>query len=299
MTFNTFRWRCLVAVAALAATLIPAVAQEQAPGRHFLWHVTAPSGATAWLLGSVHVLTERYYPLSPVIENAFSTSRTLVEEVDLDEMDNPATMMALASKAMLPSGQTLDRLVSRETFDAVRLRAEQHGVPLMLLQRMKPWMAAVTLTTAELTRAGFDSELGIDRYFFNRAKDAGMPRRALETVAYQFDRLDGLTPALQEASLGAMLADIDTQAANVERIANAWRDGNVATLEDLLFEGFREAPELAERLLYERNRNWVPHVERCLSEDAGCFIVVGAAHLAGPDSLVQLLRNRKFTVVQH
>ena len=195
-------------------------------------------------------------------------------------------MIGLMGKATLPQGQTLDQIVSAETFAAVRTRAEANGIPLMLLQRMKPWMAAVALTSSELTKAGFDSDLGIDKHFFDRAKAAAMPRRALETVAYQFDRLDGLAGSMQEESLKAMLADIDTQASNVETLAGAWRKGDTATVEQLLHEGFSDSPAIAERLLFERNRNWVAPVEACLSEGARCFVVVGAAHLVGPNSLV-------------
>lgn len=284
-------------LAVMAAAAVASV-HGQEPARHFLWKVTAASGAEAYLLGSVHVLTPAFYPLDPAIDRAFQASAVLVEEVDLDEMANPATMIGLVAKAMLPEGQTLDRVVARDTYEAIRARAESHGVPLALLQRMKPWMAAVTLTTAALTRAGFDSALGIDKHFFDRAKAAGMPRRALETVAYQFDRLDGLGAGMQEASLKAMLADIDQQAGNIEALAAAWKGGDAATIARLLHDSFKDEPELAERLLYERNRNWVPHVERCLTENARCFVVVGAAHLVGPQSLVDLLRERKHTVVQ-
>jgi len=286
-------WVCALLIAGGSA----AIAAQGAP-RHFLWKVTSPTGGEAYLLGSVHVLTKSYYPLSPVIEQAFAQSKVLVEEVDLDEMNDPATMMGLMGKAMLPDGQTLDQVVSKETFAAIRTRAEHNGVPMLLLQRMKPWMAAVALISSELTRAGFDGALGIDRHFYDRAKASGMPRRALETVAYQFDRMDGLTGTLQEASLKALLADIDAQATNIETLAEAWRGGDTATLERLLFEGFKDSPEITERLLLERNRNWVAPVEKCLAEQSRCFVVVGAAHLVGPDSLVQLLRARKHTVQQ-
>lgn len=282
----------------LLGLLSGALSSAQEPARHFLWKVTSPQGREAYLLGSIHVLSKGFYPLSNEIDRAFVSSKMLVEEVDIEEMNDPATMATLVGKAMLPPGQSLDQMVSKDTYDAVRARAESHGLPMLLIQRMKPWMVAVTLTAAEISKAGFDGSLGIDRHFFERAKAAGMPFRALETVAYQFDRLDGLAGDLQEASLRAMLADIDTQARNVEAMANQWRAGDTAAMEKLLMEGFREAPEIAERLLYERNRNWVPHVERCLDEDARCFVVVGAAHLVGPHSLVELLRERKHRVVQ-
>jgi uncharacterized protein YbaP (TraB family) len=291
---ETARW----VVLGLALLVAAAGLRGQEPGRTFLFTVTGASGSQAHLLGSVHVLTKAFYPLNPIIDRAFAESRVLVEEVNLDEMNDPATMMSLAAKAMLPDGQTLDQVVSKDTYAAIRSRAESGGVPLLLLQRMKPWMAAVMLTARELTRAGFDPALGIDKHFFDRAKAGGMPVQALETAAYQFDRLDGLASHLQESSLKAMLADIDTQAGNVEKMATAWRAGDTATLEALLLEGFKEAPELYERLLIERNRNWVAPVENCLTKDQRCFVVVGAAHLVGRDSLVELLRQRKHTVVQ-
>lgn len=288
-------------VTALIASLaigmgIAASAQEEA--RHFLWQVTGPGGATAYLLGSVHVMNQGVYPLSPAIEKAFKESKVLVEEVDLDEMNNPATMIQLMAKAMLPENQTLDMIVSPETFAAVRARAAAGNVPLVVLQRMKPWTAGVTLAAAELTRAGFNSNLGIDKHFFDRAKEAGMAFRPLETLAYQFDRLDGLPGAMQEKSLEVMLADIDSQVSNIETIIAAWRKGDTSTLEKLLTDGTDEAPEIRERLLVERNRNWIPHIEKCLTSDEKCFVVVGAAHLVGPDSVVDLLQKAGYKVEQ-
>ena len=109
---------------------------------------------------------------------------------------------------------------------------------------------------------------------------------------------DGLDADLQELSLKAMLADIDSQALNIETLAAAWRTGDTATMEKLMTDGFDEAPAIAERLLYERNRNWIAPIERCLAEDARCFIVVGAAHLVGSESVVALLRARGHTVGQ-
>lgn len=295
---SRLRRTCLVAcqLAVLSAALVGA--QPAAP-QNLLWRVTSPDGREAWLLGSIHVLARGFYPLSAEIEGAFAASKTLMTEVDLDEMNDPVTMMGLVGKAMLPEGTTLDQVVSKETYLSVRTRAAEHGVPMALLDRMKPWMVAVTLTAAEISKAGFDPSLGIDKHFFERAKAAGMPHRALETAAYQFDRLDGLDGPLQEASLKALLADIEAQTMNIDALAAAWRGGDVNTVERLMMDGFAGTPEIAERLLYERNRNWVAPVERCLSEDARCFVVVGAAHLVGRDSLVELLRARKHTVVRH
>ena len=285
---------------ALLAILLASVtvaASAQAP-KHFFWSVKNAQGFEAFLVGSLHVLTKDFYPLAPDIEKAFEGSKTLVEEVDLDELNNPTSIAALVGKAMFTDGRTLEQVISPTTFTEVKRRAEKAGVPLIALQRMKPWMAAVALTTPMLTAAGFDTDLGVDRHFFGKAKALGRPRWALETVAFQLDRFDQLSPALQEQMLTSTLADVDTQIANVKVVARAWAGGDTKTIEQILLTELRELPELYQRLLVDRNRNWMPQVESCLNQNSGCFIVVGAAHLVGPEGLPSLLAAKGYKVEQ-
>lgn len=285
--------RIVLAVLALCASVA-----AQAPQKHFLWKVEDGKGASAYLLGSLHVLTADAYPLPAPIDKAFAESKTLVEEVDLDEMNDPMQMMAALSKAMLTGGQTLDQLISAETFAEVQKRAEAYGMPMMALQRMKPWLVAVTLMAPTLQSAGFKPELGIDRHYFDRAKEKGLRRQALETLAYQLDRFDQMSPKLQEELLKATITDLDTQVSGVKEMVRAWASGDLATVEKLTLTAFLESPELYQRLLLERNQNWLPHVERCLTENAGCFVVVGAAHLVGNDGLPALLSKKGYRVTQ-
>jgi uncharacterized protein YbaP (TraB family) len=281
---------CLLFVAVGAAA--------QSPEKHFLWRVEAPSGASAYLVGSLHVLDQASYPLPAAIDKAFAESKTLVEEVDLDEMSDPMQMMAALAKAMLTNGQTLDQLVSKEIYAEVQKRAEKSGLPMMALQRMKPWLVAVTLMAPTLQAAGFKPEFGIDRHYFDRAKEKGLKRQALETLSYQLDRFDQMPPKLQEEMLEATLEDLDTQVAGVKEMLRAWTAGDLATMERLTLTAFLEAPELYQRLLLERNQNWVPQVEKCLTDNAGCFVVVGAAHLIGKDGLPTLLAKKGYKVTQ-
>jgi uncharacterized protein len=284
--------------AALVGLLLLSTQPQAQTGKNFLWKVEGDSGSVAYLLGSLHVLTPEWYPLSAVINQAFADSKTLVEEVDLDETNDPTLMMAALAKAMLTDGKTLDQIVAPEVFAEVKRRAEKSGMPMMALQRMKPWLVAITLMAPTLEAAGFKPELGIDRHFFDRAKLSGMKRQALETIAYQLDRFDQLSPALQEDLLKTTMEDLDTEVTGVKEMAQAWSFGNVASMEKLTLAALKDSPELYTRLLVERNTNWLPHVETCLKEKAGCFIVVGAAHLVGPDGLPTLLTKKGYKVTQ-
>jgi len=288
------RYRIGATIVGLLLVSAPLAGQT---AKNFLWKLEG-EGAVAYLLGSLHVLTPEWYPLSPAINQAFADSKTLVEELDLDETNDPTLMMAALAKAMLTDGKTLDQLVAPEVYAELKRRAEQSGLPMIALQRMKPWLVAITLMAPSLQAAGFKPELGVDRHFFDRAKASGMKRQALETLAYQLDRFDQLSPKLQEALLRTTMEELDTTVAGVKEMAQAWAFGNVGAMEKLTLAALQESPELYKRLLVERNANWLPHVETCLKEKAACFIVVGAAHLVGPDGLPALLAKKGYKVTQ-
>ena len=294
LTFNMSR--ILAVLGVLSLVVLPTFAQEAA--KSFLWRVEGPGASVAYLLGSLHVLTPEFYPLSPAINKAFAGSKTLVEEVDFDEMNDPAQMINALGKAMLTDGRTLEQLVAPSTFAEVSRRAEKAGLPMMAIQRMKPWLVAITLMGPTLQAAGFKAELGVDRHFFDRAKAAGLKRQSLETLVYQIDRFDQLSPKLQEDMLISGMKDLDTQVGNVNEMARQWAAGDVKALEKSLLISIEESRELYDRLLVERNRNWVPHVEACLTNNSGCFVVVGAAHLVGPDGLPVLLAKKGYKVTQ-
>jgi uncharacterized protein YbaP (TraB family) len=213
-------------------------------------------------------------------------------------MTNPATVMSLLGRAMLADGRTLDQVVAAELYAKVVARANKAGLPLVAIQRMKPWMAALALTTPTLAAAGFDAALGLDKHFFDRAKKAGLERRAFETVAFQFDRLDQMSTADQEAMLRSTIDDLDTQLADVKAMADAWSRGETKTLEKLLLSATAGSPDVYKRLIVDRNQAWVEPVETCLKQKTSCFVVVGAAHLVGPDSLVAMLRKKGYSVEQ-
>jgi uncharacterized protein YbaP (TraB family) len=294
--FDLLRRRLLTGVA--VASVATAAIGAQAPAKSFMWTVTPPGAPPSYLMGSLHVLTPDYYPLNPRIEKAFAESTVLITEADIDEVTNPATMMAVMGKALLTDGRTLDQVIDAELYRAVIERATKAGLPTVAVQRMKPWVVALALTGPALQAQGFKAEHGVDKHFFERAKKAGYERRALETVAFQFDRLDEMTAAEQEALLRSTLEDLDTQTSNVKTMAEAWAKGDVAVLEKLLLATMKASPVLYQRMLVERNASWVSALDNCAKQKESCFVVVGAAHLVGPDSLVEMLQKRGYTVEQ-
>lgn len=298
MRFSGSIRACALVFVAAFAPMAHAQSAAPAASAHFVWKVAKDARPIAYLVGAVHVLTKDAYPLPAVFERAFRETRTLVEEVDLGASSDPGAVLPLASKAMLTDGRTLTAILDKDTARLVQAKASATGLPMLVVDRMKPWLAAMTLAVPALQRAGYDPAFGLDRHFYERAKAAARPVRGLETVAAQLAALDSLPMPVQIDMLKAVLGDIDTQVGAVADIVRAWRNGDVRALERLLLDEFRESPDVYQRLLVDRNRAWVPQIAACSAEPAPCLVVVGGAHLVGGDSVVALLRQAGFSVEQ-
>ena len=284
-----------LAAALVAAALVPARAFD-GTGKGFIWRVER-GGRTGWLVGSIHVLSPDYYPLPEAMEKAFLRSTTLMEEADVTEMSSPEVVQLLTTKAIYTDGETLKSQLSAETYQLMAERLERFGLPIDTFQRMRPWMMTLTLVAAEMKRAGFDAELGVDRHFYKKASAAGKKFRTLETLAEQLDLFAGFSPKLQEAMLRDTLRSLDSEISQMKTVADLWRSGDAAGLERIVLAPMMKEPALYRALIVQRNRNWIPKIEECF--DGGhCFVVVGAAHLLGPDGLVAALQQRGYSVHQ-
>lgn len=283
-----------IAVALAAALLAPL---DAGAAQSFLWKATGKQNVV-YLVGSVHLLTKDYYPPSPALEAAFQDSDLLVEEADLTEMLSPDSQLLLLMRGMLPPNQSLDKVLSPATYALVSNRVTDLGLPIEPLKRFKPWALALTLMALEWQNAGFDAEFGLDKHFYDRAQADGKPVQGLETADYQISRFDEMTFEQQDRLLAQTLKDVQNEKANVAALANAWQAGDAATIERIVMRDLKDDPVLYQRLLVERNRNWLPKIEALFSRRGHAFIVVGAAHLVGPDGLLAMLRAKGYSIEQ-
>jgi uncharacterized protein YbaP (TraB family) len=283
---------CVTAVT--AATIASA---QTTGGRSFLWKVHSGS-KVLYLAGSVHALSADVYPLSPAFEQAFAASGTLVEEIDLGEADMLTAAPAILAKGMFLDGRRFDSVVSKETAALVNARLKDSGLPVEIFQSMKPWMVMLTMAALDAQKAGLDPTLGLDKHFYDRAKAAGKTVVGLETAESQIERLDSMSSELQEQLLRSSLSEAETTRNSLKAIVAAWRRGDSASLQTTLLSDFKQYPAAYQSLIVERNNNWVPQIDACLARPQPCLVVVGAAHLVGPDGLLTLLQQKGYRLEQ-
>jgi uncharacterized protein YbaP (TraB family) len=250
-----------------------------------------------YLAGSVHALRADVYPLNPAFERAFQASATLVEEIDLTQADLLTLGPVMLSKGMYQDGRTFETVVSKETLALVTKRLKPPLGP-ELIRSMKPWMVMLMLSAMQVQEAGLDTSLGLDKYFFDKATSARKPIVGLETAESQIDRFDRMPEPLQEQLLRSTLDDLDTQGKELADIVSSWQRGDAASLERTLLDGFRKYPAAYTSLIVERNNNWMPQLDQCLTRPSPCLVVVGAAHLIGPDGLLALLQRKGYRLEQ-
>jgi uncharacterized protein YbaP (TraB family) len=249
-------------------------------------------------VGSVHLLTPEYYPLDPKFDDAFKASDLLVEELDMHEMLAANSQMEMLTRGMLPAGQTLDKLISPDTMNAVVKKFNDLGMPIEPMKQFKPWLLSLTLQGLEWQKAGFDADLGLDKHFFDRAVGEGKKVQGLETLAFQLSRFDEMSMEMQDHLLSETLKELETTKSSFTRMADAWKTGDVSAIERLVLKDLKSEPQMYDRLLIERNRTWLPKIEALFSRPKATFLVVGAAHLVGPDGLLQMLKTKGYLVEQ-
>lgn len=272
-------------------------AKPSAPSHHTFWKVQGKQ-ATVYLLGSVHALKEEDYPLPSVIEDAFTNSQIVAFETDIAELESPAVAMKMMTKSQLPEGQTLDNVLSPELYKEFMKHAEESQMPAMMVEHMKPAMAAMMLEVFELLKLGLNPEYGVDKHFFPMAQSAGKKIVPLETVDYQIELVTGLSKEEGELLLKSTLKEIDNTKKELTELVKAWREGNADQLHKLMNDAMADSPGIYKRLLTDRNHNWIPKIEEMARGQTNAIVIVGAGHLVGKEGVVELLKKDGLKVIQ-
>jgi len=292
-----FLFICLIVFMAASAGLNAQQREETNSSKSCLWVVETPSNRV-FLLGSLHLLKSDAYPLAAEIGRAYALSQRLVFETDLEAMMDPAIQAKMMGLGVYPEGQDLFENISGNTRIKLEKKLKELGLPPAYFSRFKPWFLAVTLTTLELQRMGFNPLYGVDIHFYNKAKADEKELAYLESVDYQLNLLGKMNDRDQKSFLSQTLKDLEISAQLAGDMVAAWQRGDADKLYALLFKSFQEYPGIEDRLLTRRNKDWILKIEEMLGKPQNTMVIVGAGHLIGPEGIVQLLKQKGYAVKQ-
>jgi len=291
------RWIRKLAVAfglaATAAALLPQAAE--AKGAPALWTVS-DADTTVYLFGTIHLLPEKVNWRTEKFDAAVSGSNELVVETIIDDK-NPAQLMSVLAKlAITPGLPPIAERVPPAKRAALAAAIQKSGIPPAAFDRMETWAAAFMLLGNQFRDAGLKGGEGVEAVLRSAFTGQNKPIGELETNAEQLGFFDALPEHAQRQLLeGAIEAPGDTKK-EFGRMLDSWTKGDVAAIARSFNRDLAGSPELMDALIKRRNANWSKWIEQRMTKPGAVMIAVGAGHLAGPGSVVDLLQRDGFKV---
>lgn len=262
-----------------------ATVQAQKQVKPALWKV-ADADTTIYLFGTIHALPKGLTWLDGPVAQALDGSAELVTEIpEVPAAEQQKSVMAIG----LLKGETLRSLMSdgdRAAYEALLAKLK---IPVEAFDQLEPWLAGITLGVMPYALAGYAQDSGAEAVLRKAAVAKGKKLGALETVDFQLGLFDQLPREAQLKFLGEAVRDFDKSFAIIGTMTDEWGAGDPEGLGKLMNENMDD-PELAEMLLYQRNRNWASWIAKRLDQPGTVFIAVGAGHLAGAQSVQDMLK---------
>jgi len=283
----------------IALLLLLGLAQTSLGCAHSTFWTVRGTHNTVYLLGSVHVLKPEDSALPAEVQLAYTQAKTLVLEVNLNELNAASMLAASMQYASLPEHQTLEGVLGPELYRDFVKHANSLGVDPEVLGSFQPWFAALMLDEAQMSKLGFAAASGVDEQLAARARSDNKEVLGLETVDDQFSIFSQLSLDEQRRYMRFSLTSLDSAAADIDATIAAWHQGDTRMLEKLLTDDFKDFPDLRRRLTIDRNRQWLAKILPMLNDNHDYLIVVGALHLVGSGGLIDLLQKQGWQVTQH
>jgi uncharacterized protein YbaP (TraB family) len=298
-----FKRRHIYAVLiALLAFLGVAQAQQAAPAqpkprRFLMWKATSPT-ATVYLVGSIHLGDSSMYPLPKEVESAFAAAKVLTVEVNIKNADQAKMEGIVQKDGLYTGGDSLTKHLPKAMLAELDDYCTRHNVPRAGMEKLKPWLVAVSIAAMAWQQAGEDPSLGIDMHFLNESKP---PQRIdeLETMESQLSIFAEASEEEQQSMLAAILKQGDKTKDMIQRTQAAYVSGDPDAVKKVMDEqDDMGSKSLEKKLLDDRNVTMTGKMEEYLKGKESIFVVVGAAHIVGDNGIAKQLRDKGYKVDQ-
>ncbi len=284
--------RPVVALAALvlAASGAPAFAQPA------FW-VVRDADSTIYLLGTIHLLKPETEWRTEKLDAAIAeSSEVWLELPTTNAAAMQSEMMVLVSRYGLAPAEKLSRKLTKDELKTLDDAARLAGLSASQLEVFRPWFAALTISTAAMTRAGYDPSSGVDSKIEAIFRERNITPKGLETAEQQIKVFAGMTPDQELRYLRETMEEYQDASTELDKMVQQWSTADLAGMEDLFVTEMKtEEPDLYDALLVSRNANWVAQIEQMLQGSGTTFIAVGAGHLIGPESVIAMLAAKGVT----
>ena len=270
------------------------------PDQHplFLWRLVSGQ-STVYLAGSIHVLKQSLHPLPQQYQSAFDNSDNIVVEVDTMSI-TPRNLAKLVNKYfLLPDSQSIQQVLNQSELSMLVEYLDARNNSIAGVEQLKPSMLAIQLSINQLAAMGYFQEYGVEKYFLKQLGSRNILH--METLEQQFQLLGSAPMTLQRELLRETIIRIDEMDEMMAALVTAWLSGDMQNFDVLTQIMSSPSPEylaFSKRLLDERNIGMANKITGYLDAGGTYFVMLGAAHLTGENSVLSLLKQQGRTAIQ-
>jgi uncharacterized protein YbaP (TraB family) len=288
--------RLFAPVTALLALALGGAAEAKAEAaRPALWSVS-DADTTIYLFGTIHLLPANYQWRTPKLEEAVGSSHQLVVETIVDDKNPLKLFQAMAGLAFSPGLPPLSQRVPAAKRASLAAAVKKSGFPPQALDRMETWAAAFILLGNQFKDLGLKSGEGVEISLRSAFAGQGKPVGELESNVEQLSFFDRLPESAQRELLEGAIEQSDKVNADFQGMLAAWVRGDVKAIARTFNRDLSGSPELQRALINQRNANWSKWIEHRMAQPGALMVAVGAGHLAGRDSVIDLLQRDGYRV---
>lgn len=271
----------------------PGEALDSGPPSPLFYEIASADGTVeGWMVGTIHALPDGTTWRTQYINNAVKNADLLL--VEIAALDDSASLARIFQEmATTPGLPPLDQRLPAALAPALDDLLDRGGLNPDQFSETETWAAALKL--AQITAEG-DPANGVDRALI--ADFVGRPVREFEGARGQLSIFDRLPENDQRDLLAAIIAEAGGAKSQAAKLRRAWREGDVAVLEEATRSGMAADAELRSALLTDRNRAWIATLIPLLKSKPRPLVAVGAAHLVGPEGLASLLEAQGYQLRQ-
>ena len=288
----------VLGLSVLAGGQTPTIKLDATPA---MWRVKGTHG-TIYLFGSIHVMKPEVKWETPKVKDALAASDVVYLEVKDIDPASMAAMQPIVLQMGMDAEHPLSGKISKADVELMDSAAKGLGLPgEQMFEPMRPWMASMVLSMLPASKAGFAVDSGVDGKIAAEAKDLGKPIKGFETAEEQMHFLADIPEAEQVEMLHKTLVDMPKSATELNEMVADWTNGEVDKIAAMENDEMKtKYPALYDKLLLKRNEKFAEVLAGLLKDPATgtVFVTIGAAHLAGPDSVMKMLEKKGFSAVR-
>ena len=264
-----------------------------------LWRAS-DEDTTIIFFGTVHLLPtgidwQREDLRTALAEASQLYLETSPQTMTLDEITNFEKASIAAPDAQLPD------ILSTEDYEKLTAVLEKLQMNPSIMDGRQPWFVSIILGRMVLENNGFRADLGAEAWLTTQAEAKNIPIRSLEKMTDVSSALSAFPQSLQIELLQSTLSEGTDLKDQYSNLISVWMAAETEKLHRLtMHEMQTKLPKVYDFMLEQRNRNWIPEIERIMREETGTVLIaVGSGHLIGPVSVIEMLREKDWKIEKY